>query len=146
MSRPEPEVLRAGSIPEVRAFLKQQRALQEWKERFPGAARALEAIAGPYNTSLKAAAETVKARKATCPPFFVESIALNRGWAERFANAVGRIDFVRFGGDIRPTEVFEMESARFEGVCDREHLSDELVARVADWVPRYGKPAEISLP
>lgn len=142
---PEIETVPATKIPEVRAFLKAQRALVAWKERYPKAHAELAELETLYNATLDAADKVVRTRGVSCGPFELYQFTAKRD-ARVFCDLVGRSDFVTYGGDIATTETFDIAPARFDALLARSILSPAMVAKIVTYGPRYHKPARIELP
>jgi hypothetical protein len=146
VSRPKFPTLSTAKSADVRAFVKVARELEEWKQKYPGPARALAEIAERYAPAHKAAEGSARAAEASIGPFVVKHAKLKAGWPTRFADVVGRTEFLRLGGTITPSEIFTFDPERFDGICDREEYEPERVAKIAEWVIVYDKPGELVLP
>lgn len=145
MPVPAIETVAAAKIPEVRAFLKAQKAYAQWKEDFPAAARKLAAIAAEYGPCLEAADHVVRERRVSAPPFELKHFA-GRLRPEKLCELVGRTDFVRLGGTILPKETFEIDRRVFDALVARKEIPEAMAEEALVYAPVYKRPPELSVP
>lgn len=143
--KPTPESVSAAQVAEVKAFLKVERALAQLKKNFPTAFEKLLRLQPQYNAALEAAQAVLKAKKVGCGPFDLYEFAARRNMAA-FVDAVGKSEFVRLGGEIKPSETFVFDAKRFDALVVAEKISPEVEARVVAYDAKFHAPKPISIP
>lgn len=143
MGRPAITEVPAASILEVQAFLRQRKALDEWKKKHAKALGELAKIFVAYNPCLTAAEKAVKEQRVTCGPFHLKYFNADRD-AVALRRVLGVDEFERRGGSVAKIEAVEMDKERFDAIVST--LPEETQARVVSYAPVYDKPKLLVLP
>lgn len=145
MKSPEIVKVNTNTIRELMSFLKQARALEDWKERNPQAAKELAAISACYNPALKAADEAVRGRGVSSGPFELYE------WRptvdnDKLFDELGADVFGKLGGTVVPREEHVFSGERFKALVAEGRIADGVIQTCVAWGPRYHGPKPLLLP
>jgi hypothetical protein len=141
----EIETVPPSTFPEVRAFLKAKKALDELRATSPRFFEDLRAIAELWNPTLDAADKVVRAAGVSCGPFELYS-HVTKYSANALLIAVGEGRFQVFGGATENVPEHTIDKEAFKALVAQGKVANEIIAAVVTHEPRYHKPEKIVLP
>lgn len=143
MPTKDKSVLSVDEVPEVQHFMEVQSKIERLKEAYPEVFEKLGELAADYNQALEAADKVLRAKKASCGPFTLSSVAVTYD-AEKLHEELGRAEFLKVGGQIKTVTKYDVDKAKFEAHSTSGIVPNEVIESVRTVSPRYKKPEKIT--
>jgi hypothetical protein len=145
MNKPKPATVDPDDLSEVAAFMRAQERLENWKKTYAGAFQELMEIAELHNSTLEAADKSVRAREVSSGPFELLNYSTTFN-ANALYDALGREDFLRFGGSVQTVQQYDIDKKQFEAFVAQKKIHPDVVKAVISYGPRYKKLDKVIIP
>lgn len=134
-----------AEVPEVQRFLVAKGNIDRFKAANPMVFTQLEALVEEYNAALQESDKVLRARRTSCGPFDLYSIACKYN-AEKLHDELGEESFLKVGGIKSKVTEFSLNEPLFEAMIERGEVPAEVVEVVRTFVPNFHKPKPLLIP
>jgi hypothetical protein len=145
MQKRKIEELPEADVPEVIEFLDAQDAVKAFKEEHAAVFEQMGQLVERYNAALQQADQACRAKQVSCGPFILKHFSTKYD-AEKLFNAVGRDQFLQWGGKLDTKTVYEVDRGRLEAIIAQGKLPATTVEEVRKETPNYHKPDALVIP
>lgn len=134
------------AVPEVEAFEKIQRELEEFKADNTEFFEVLGELTARYNAALGMAEKAVRSQQVSCGPFQLTGKPSISYDAEVLYEEMGRDFFFAHGGSVKQVTEYAVDRAQAEVAYAKGLLPAEIVSKVRKVKLSYHKPPTVALP
>jgi len=131
-------------IPEVNKFMAAKAKLEQFRDKHPKVFAELYSLMEDYNTTLEAAASTVRSTCESHGPFVREKL-ITKYDAEKLYDALGHKGFLQHGGVVETVTKYSVDKKVFEAQAAGGIITDDLVKEVKQYIPHYKKIEKLVL-
>jgi hypothetical protein len=135
---------KVSEIREVAAFVEAQQRLQTFREQHADVFAEFGELVEEYNGKLEAADKAVRGHGVTCGPFVLQTV-VDKYDAKALYDALGRDDFLEFGGKLSTQTIYEVDKNHLKAAIQSGALPPEVVSVVHKAELRYKKPGKVEL-
>ena len=144
MKKREAKHVDTDSVPELIAYERAKRELDDFKKKHSAVITELASLAEVHNATLEAADKVMRANYYTCAPFNLQHFTTKYDADQAFAE-LGRNGFLAVGGRIDTKEVYELDKDRFEAAASQGKIADTVMEKVRTETPTYKKPKPLAV-
>jgi len=133
-------------IPEVEAFERIQRELDEFKRANPEFFEQLQHIVDRYNATRDMAEKVVRTKQISCGPFQLTGRPSVSYDGEVLYEEMGRDWFFEHGGATKQITKYEIDKTKAEAAFSAGIIPEEVAAKARKVKASYHKPEKVELP
>lgn len=134
-----------AEVPEVQILEQTMRRIESLKAAHPEIFDELAELVDKYNTHLDEANKAIESKQVSCGPF--ENISSSTRYdAEKMYDMVGEQDFLKWGGIMRKTTVYELDKTQVERHISCGDIPDECIEEFRTVQRSWRRPKKIVLP
>jgi hypothetical protein len=144
MNIPKTKEVDPRDIPEVVDFINADSKVKEFREQYSDLFETYQQLIEDRNSKLENAEKVVRAHKVTCGPFVLYQYQTKFN-AQAFFDAVGKEDFLKFGGEMKTVPQYSIDKKQFEAFAAQRKIPQSVIDQVVEVSPRFKCPEKISL-
>lgn len=143
MNIPKVKEVDPRDIPEVVDFIDADNKLKEFREQYADLFETYGQLVEDRNSKMENAEKVVRAHKVTCGPFVLYQHQTKFN-AQAFFDAVGKEDFLKFGGEMKTVPQYSIDKKLFEAAVAQKKIPPSVVEQVVEVSPRYKCPDKLT--